>query len=330
MPAASGEPLVSVVIPARQSARYLRGAVASVLAQSYPAVECIVRDGGSTDGSTAILESFGERIRWHSEPDDGPFEAIEAGWAEAHGDILAWINADDRYLPGAIARAVAAFAAHPEADVVYGASAGIDDRGRLVWWGEARPFSLEAAILNADHVINQPAAFIRRRAYERTGGLLHEWVHDHDLWLRIAVSGGTFVAIPETLAAVRIREENQSMAPEFATAHKRLVVERWLADARVPAAIRERARRARSNAWLRGLHYLRPVHPRDWVLGARYLGHAFAADPANTPAIIARPVRLAAAMAARPVTLRRARRRMARERREAEGPASLAPPSPRG
>ncbi|MCC6388927.1 MAG: glycosyltransferase [Dehalococcoidia bacterium] len=317
MPPESGEPLVSVVIPARESARYLRGAISSVLTQSYGAVECIVRDGGSTDATAAILESFGDRIRWHSQPDDGPFEAIEAGWAEARGDILAWINADDRYLPGAISRAVAAFAAHPEADVIYGASAGIDNRGRLIWWGEARPFSLEAAILDADHVINQPAAFIRRRAYERTGGLLHEWVHDHDLWLRIAVTGGVFVPIPETLAAVRIRDENQSMAPEFAIARKRMVVERWLADERVPAAIRSRAKRARSNAWLRGLHYLRPVHPRDWLLGARYLGHAFAADPANAPAIIARPARLAAAMAARPIALRRARRRMERERLEA-------------
>lgn len=317
MPPESGEPLVSVVIPARESARYLRGAITSVLVQSYPGVECIVRDAGSTDATAAILESFGDRIRWHAQPDDGPFEAIEAGWAEARGDILAWINADDRYLPGAIARAVAAFAAHPEADVIYGASAGIDNRGRVIWWGEARPFSLEAAILNADHVINQPAAFIRRSAYERTGGLLHEWVHDHDLWLRIAVTGGVFVAIPETLAAVRIRDENQSMAPEFAVARKRLVVERWLADERVPAAIRGRAKRARSNAWLRGLHYLRPAHPADWSLGARYLGHAFAADPANTPAIIARPARLAAAMAARPIALRRARRRMARERQGA-------------
>ena len=75
-----------VVVPTRDGARHLRGAITSVLAQAYPRVECIVRDGASTDGSLAILESFGDRIRWHSRPDSGPFEAIEAGWAEAAGD----------------------------------------------------------------------------------------------------------------------------------------------------------------------------------------------------------------------------------------------------
>lgn len=317
MPFAADGPLVSVVVPTRDGARHLRGAITSVLAQAYPRVECIVRDGASTDGSLAILESFGDRIRWRSQPDSGPFEAIEAGWAEAAGDILAWINADDRYLPGAIGRAVAAFDAHPEADVVYGASAGIDERGRVIWWDRARPFSLEAAILDADHVINQPAAFIRRRAYDRAGGLLHEWIHDHDLWVRIAVAGGVFVAIPETLAAVRISDANRSMSPEFATARKRELVERWLADERLPAAIRGRKRRARSNAWLRGMHYLRPARPRDWLLGARYAGNAFAADPTNLPGIAARPPRLALRMAARPFALRRAKRRMRAERAEA-------------
>ena len=125
------------------------------------------------------------------------------------------------------------------------------------------------------------------------------------------------MAIPETLAAVRISDANRSMSPEFATARKRELVEHWLADERLPAAIRGRGRRARSNAWLRGLHYLRPARPRDWLLGARYTARALAADPTNLPDIAARPPRLALRMAARPFALRRAKARMRAERAEA-------------
>lgn len=297
-------PLVSVVIPAKDRAHFLRETIDSVLSQDYPAIECVVVDAASTDGTRQVLESYGERISWVSEPDHGPFDAIEKGWQHSRGDILAWLNADDVWLPGAVTAAVSAFRRSASAAVVYGSCAGLDDRGELVWWEPARPWTLEAAIVDADHVINQPAAFIRRSWVDAAGGLAREWVHDHDLWIRIGLAGGEFCGVTQTLAAVRIHPGNHSMRAQFAHELKLALVRGWLEDERVPANIRRQRRKAVSNAHLRGLHYLKPGRPGDWLLGARWMGAAFVSSPANTPEIAMRAVRLARMKARRRRELR--------------------------
>jgi len=88
-------PLVSVVIPSLNRAEFLEATIESVLNQDYPHIECIVVDGGSRDGSLKILESYGERIKWISEPDEGHANAINKGWKMSKGDILSWLNVDD-------------------------------------------------------------------------------------------------------------------------------------------------------------------------------------------------------------------------------------------
>jgi glycosyltransferase involved in cell wall biosynthesis len=285
-------PLVSVVIPTRNRAHFLREAIDSVLAQEYH-TECIVVDGGSTDGTQALLASYGARIRWLSEPDSGPYEAIEKGWAMTDAPIISWLNDDDYWLPGAVSTVVRHFAVSPAPAVVYGSCLGVDTGGRVVWWERARQWTLDAAVVGMDHVINQPAAFLSREAVARAGGLAYHWIHDHELWIRIGLEGGRFVAIPDLLAAVRIHDGNASMAPRFAVEQKLKLVERTFADPRLPAPIARERRRAVSNAYLRGLHYLRPGRPGDWLLAGRWLAQAIAACPANAPAALARPLRLA-------------------------------------
>lgn len=287
------EPLISVVIPTFNRRAFLSQALRSVLAQEYANVEVIVMDGASTDGTQELLAELPANVRVESGADSGPFEAIEKGWALAGGEILTWLNDDDLWLPGTAATVARQFASRPDADVIYGGCLGIDVSGRVIWFDEARPWSLAQAVLDSDHVINQPAAFIRREAALKADGLVHEWVHDHDLWIRMGVQGATFVPVSETLAAVRIHRGNRSMEPRFALAQKQRLLEAWLADRRVPREIRRNARRARSNAYIRGFHYLDPTVPAHWWLGLRWLLAAANADITNAGPAVARGAKLA-------------------------------------
>jgi len=104
----SSQPLVSVVVPCLNRARFLVPTIESILEQDYPHLECIVVDGGSTDATVGILQSYGDTISCVSEADDGHADAINKGWWMSQGQILAWLNADDLYVtPHAVGKAVA-------------------------------------------------------------------------------------------------------------------------------------------------------------------------------------------------------------------------------
>src|SRR6266545_6693676 len=107
----SDQPLVSIITPSLNQAAFIAAAIESVLMQDYPSIEYIVVDGGSSDGTLEILKRYGDRVRWISEPDAGQSDAIDKGVRLTHGEILAWLNADDLYLPRAVSAAVAALAA---------------------------------------------------------------------------------------------------------------------------------------------------------------------------------------------------------------------------
>src|SRR5689334_5347243 len=120
--------LVSVVIPTFNTQRFLRDTIDSVLEQDYPNIECIVVDGGSTDGTLEILESYGDAITWISEPDEGHADAINKGWRMCHGEILTWLNADDLWaVPDAALAAAGYLQEHPDVDIVYGDCGLLDE-----------------------------------------------------------------------------------------------------------------------------------------------------------------------------------------------------------
>lgn len=179
-------PLVSVVTPCLNMGRFLRETIDSVLAQDYPSIEYIVMDGGSTDETLAILEDYVGRLTYFSEPDSGTADAVNRGFREAHGSILAFLNADDTYLPGAISAGVQALLAHAEAAVVYGDAYWVDQDGRTLGSYPARPF--DPALFPQECFICQPASFMRREALEEAGMLdpRLRYTFDYDLWIRLA------------------------------------------------------------------------------------------------------------------------------------------------
>jgi len=180
-------PLVSIVMPSFNQVRYLETALRSVLEQDYPRIELIVIDGGSTDGSLAVLQRYAPRLAsWVSEPDAGQADGINKGLRRATGQIVAWLNSDDVYLPGAIRQAVEALQGYPEAGLVYADGIMVDSDQVLLDRHRYRQLSL--ADLLSFEVLLQPTVFMRRTMLEQVGYLndAYQCILDHELWVRVA------------------------------------------------------------------------------------------------------------------------------------------------
>jgi glycosyltransferase involved in cell wall biosynthesis len=179
-------PLVSIVTPSLNMAGFLPQTIESVLSQDYPEIEYVVMDGGSTDGTIEILKRYGDRLRYVSEPDGGAADAINRGFQACRGSILAWLNADDTYTPGAVSAAVRKFVDTSEAEIVYGEACWTDPEARVIGPYPVRVFDRERLLHEC--YICQPACFFRRSAFERVGGLNAnlQIVFDYDLWIRLS------------------------------------------------------------------------------------------------------------------------------------------------
>ena len=206
------QPLVSIVTPSYNQAQYLEQTIQSVLQQDYPLLEYIVVDGASTDGSVEIIKKYADRLTWWvSEPDKGQAEAINKGFRRARGEIVAWLNSDDLYLPGAIARAVTAFSTHPKAGLVYGDALSIDETGRPFNLMKQGNWGLEDLL--AFRILTQPAVFMRRSVLEQAGYL--DWSYhmllDHQLWIRMARLA-KMIYVPQLWAAARFHKGAKNLA----------------------------------------------------------------------------------------------------------------------
>jgi glycosyltransferase involved in cell wall biosynthesis len=184
----SGKPLVSIVTPSFNQGKYLEATIQSVLSQDYQPLEYILVDGGSQDNSPEIIQSYADRLAWWvSEPDRGQTDALNKGFAHARGEIFAWINSDDTYLPGAVAEAVAALQAHPEAGMVYGDANLIDESGQVIGKFPARQTDYRRLRRGYVH-IPQQTAFFRASLWQQVAPLdpSFYFAMDYDLWVRLA------------------------------------------------------------------------------------------------------------------------------------------------
>jgi glycosyltransferase involved in cell wall biosynthesis len=178
-------PLVSIVTPSLNQARYLPEAIESVRAQTYSPIEHVVVDGVSTDGSVEILRAQ-EDVRWVSEPDRGQSDALNKGFAMATGDVFGWLNADDTYLPHAVARGVEALQ-ESGTGLVYADVTRVNDDGVNPRRIRSRPSWDLWTELNDGNGVYSPSVFFTREAFEGVGGIdeaLH-FTMDYDLWLKI-------------------------------------------------------------------------------------------------------------------------------------------------
>jgi glycosyltransferase involved in cell wall biosynthesis len=192
-------PRVSIVTISYNQAHFLERAIRSVVEQNYPDIEYIVVDPGSTDGSREIIERYRPRIsKTIFEPDAGPAQGLNKGFAAASGEIFGYINSDDAYLPGAITKAVSAFQERPKTHVIYGHSYIVDQDGNVIRRSRSVPFSLRGYAYGAV-VVMQQSTFFRRPAFEKVGGFNESnrtsW--DGELLVDLALHGSCFALIDD-------------------------------------------------------------------------------------------------------------------------------------
>ena len=202
-------PLVSVITPSYNQGQFIKETIDSVLSQDYPKLEYIVIDGGSTDDTVDILKSYGDRITWVSEKDDGQADAINKGLEMAKGTIIGWLNSDDTYTEGAIETAVDYLLTHPNTGMVYGEGYYIDKDSAITGRYDTEKYSISR--LAETCFICQPSAFFRKCLVDEVGRLdasLHLCM-DYDLWMRFAFKG-KISYIPDYLACSRMYEENKT------------------------------------------------------------------------------------------------------------------------
>lgn len=207
---------VSIVTPSFNQGQFLGRTLESVAIQRVPGlvdveIEHMVFDGGSTDDTVAVLEAFRPAVRWVSRPDKGQAHAVNLGIQATDGELIGWLNSDDIYYPGAVARVAAYLREHPDIDVVYGQADHIDLEDRAFEAYPCEPWSLPR--LHETCFLCQPAVFFRRRVVEEYG-LLDERLHfcmDYEYWLRLGRTGVRFGYLEEKLAGSRFYAANKTL-----------------------------------------------------------------------------------------------------------------------
>jgi len=221
-------PLVSIVTPSYNQKRFLEETIQSVLSQDYQPLEYIIVDGGSNDGSLEVIQRYADRLAWWgSEPDRGQTDAINKGFARARGEVLAWLNSDDTYLPNAISEAAAYLQEHPEAGMVYGDANLVDEGGALIGKFPARQTDYQRLRRGYVH-IPQQTAFFRAELWRQVGPLdpSFYFAMDYDLWVRLARISALHYT-PRTWANFRLHGGGKSVVsdercwPEMLRVHQR-------------------------------------------------------------------------------------------------------------
>lgn len=224
-------PEITIVTPSFNQARFIERTLVSVLEQGFEALEYIVVDGGSTDGTLEILERYRPRLsRLIIERDHGQADALRKGFGLARGRILGWLNSDDTLETGALCRVMSAFKRQPNIGVLYGALRLIDAEDRTLRVVPPLAFHWRTLLLE-NSVVPQQSAFFSRDAYLRAGGIdpQFRFCMDFDLWVRLYRAGARFEVVDDILGAFRLHGEAKTATiPEVQRTEHSQVVRREL------------------------------------------------------------------------------------------------------
>jgi glycosyltransferase involved in cell wall biosynthesis len=276
-------PKLSIITPSFNQAQYLEQTILSVLQQNYEALEFIIIDGDSTDGSVEVIRGYENQLAfWVSEKDRGQAHALNKGLERATGEIVAYLNSDDLYLPGAFAAVVDYFQKHPDSKWLC---------GDTVMFGEDR----EDVVISADvpksaaHVLSwaytapQPGMFWKRDLL--AGGFDDRWRYcfDHELYVRLLLAGYKCEHLPVTLAAYRLHPTSKTVAEgdlfdrefdEIAAIYEPALkghARRWCAATRLLRQSFASSSAGRRGAAARDLFYAFLIHP-EGISGRNFWG----------------------------------------------------------
>ncbi len=218
-------PLVSIIMPTLNQARFIKAAINSVLQQDYQNIELIICDGGSSDATCDLVQNLAvmdNRLSWHSSRDTGPAEALNTGFKMAKGSILGWLNSDDLYAPGAVTHAVEDFASNENIIMLYGHGEHIDIDGKSI-----APYPTKLPDTPVDQLadgcfICQPTVFFTREMYSSLGQLDNslKTAFDYDYWIR------AFLAFPSRIGFIDRLQAKSRLHNECITMSMRIDVAR--------------------------------------------------------------------------------------------------------
>ncbi|MCB0177879.1 MAG: glycosyltransferase [Anaerolineae bacterium] len=265
-------PTVTILTPSYNSEKYLEKAILSIINQSYPKLEHIIIDGGSTDGTLEILQRYNQVVTWISEPDEGQADALNKGLQMATGEIIGWLNSDDTYQPGIIWETIRHFQKNPEVDLVYGNFNFIDEFDVPFYTHCTPKFSLISLLYG--NIIPSVSMFFRHEVVKVVGNFdrtLH-YVLDWEFVLRVALASCNISQIPDVWGNFRIVSGTKSVDntdqfwPEIIPVLKKLKVsDGYKLEPHITLALRQ--------AYLLGAVEFARINRLD--LAKRYLSRAF-------------------------------------------------------
>jgi len=205
------KPKISIVIPSYNQGQFIAETIQSIVAHVNLEIELIVIDGGSSDNTLEVIDDYSSYIaKWVSEKDKGQAHAINKGFAMATGDVLAWLNSDDMYLPGALNDAISRLDI-TRAELIFGNSLLFDIEKESMWGSNVIQEAAFYDLKLVDFII-QPSTFWTRKAWEQVGNLnesLH-YTFDWDWFIRAELSGVVFKNTPKYLSLYRVHDSHKT------------------------------------------------------------------------------------------------------------------------
>lgn len=243
-------PRISIITPSFNQGHFIEETIRSVLLQNYPNLEYIIIDGGSTDSTVEIIKQYESQITyWTSEPDRGQTHAINKGIARATGDILAYLNSDDYYLPGTLFRVAEYFCQFPQTDLLHGRCRYVNEQGEKIGeqFGNIQSFEEIVDLWGVwwqRRQFVQPEVFWSRRIADQIGQFREDlhYVMDYEYWCRILQADGVVGRLDSEFTCFRFTALQKSSHSEAVAEELLTVVQRWLWSYQTALPLQDRLR----------------------------------------------------------------------------------------